>query len=177
MLDKWLQNFGERKTIMVKSKTKYHATNEEVERIFAANHIPCIRTIEMLGNGEFNAAFKVCTEEKKEYVVKIAPPRNSKILSYENNMMESEVFWYEQMREKTDIYIPEVYAFDFSEKIIPASYFIMEKIDGKMLWEMGFSETAYAKVQEQKIYMLTQIHQIHNNLFGYMQTGLQNSWY
>ena len=167
----------ERDIIMIKSKTKFSATNEEVIRMFEANNMPRIKTIETLGNGEFNAAFKVCTEENKEYVVKIAPPRDSKVLTYENNMMESEVFWYEQMREKTDICIPEVYASDFSQKIIPASYFIMEKMDGKPLWEMGFSETEYAKVQEQKIDMLTQIHRIHNHLFGYRQTGLHNSWY
>ena len=129
---------------MIKSKTKFSATNEEIIRMFEANNMPRIKTIETLGNGEFNAAFKVCTEENKEYVVKIAPPRDSKVLTYENNMMESEVFWYEQMREKTDICIPEVYASDFSQKIIPASYFIMEKMDGKPLWEMGFSETEYA---------------------------------
>ena len=84
---------------MIKSKTKYNATNEEIVRIFAANHMPHIRTVETLGNGEFNAAFQVCTEENNEYVVKIAPPCDSKVLTYEKNMMESEVFWYEQMRE------------------------------------------------------------------------------
>ena len=46
----------ERKTIMIKSKTKYNATNEEIVKIFAANHMPGIKSVEPLGNGEFNAA-------------------------------------------------------------------------------------------------------------------------
>lgn len=44
---------------MIKSKTKFIATNEEIERIFVENNMPRIRTVETLGNGEFNAAFKV----------------------------------------------------------------------------------------------------------------------
>lgn len=162
---------------MIKSKTKFRATEEDIVRIFRANNMSPIITVETLGNGEFNAVFKVCTEDNKEYAVKIAPSHDSKVLTYENNMMKSEVFWYEQMREKIDISIPKVYVSDFSENIISTSYFIMEKMDGKPLWEMGFTDAEYAKVQEQKIFMLTQIHQIHNDMFGYIQTGLQNSWY
>ncbi|MDD5899685.1 MAG: hypothetical protein PUC73_02110 [Lachnospiraceae bacterium] len=41
---------------MIKSKTKYNATNEEIVKIFAANHMPGIKSVEPLGNGEFNAA-------------------------------------------------------------------------------------------------------------------------
>ena len=104
---------------MIKSKTKFNETKEDVVKIFEANYLPRFTTykynLEILGNGEFNAAFKVCTEENKEYVVKMAPPHDSKVLTYEKNMMESEVFWYEQMREKTDILIPKVYASDFTK--------------------------------------------------------------
>lgn len=162
---------------MIQSKTKYEATKEDIVQIFAKHGMPEICEIETMGNGEFNAAFKVCTADKKEYVLKIAPPIGSRILTYENHMMESEVFWYEKMRENTDILIPKVYVSNFSKDIISASYFIMEKMEGKPLWEVGFSNEEYEKVQEQKIYMLTQIHRIHNDRFGYQQTGLQSSWY
>ena len=30
---------------------------------------------------------------KKSYVIKIAPPKDAKVLTYEHNMMASEVFW------------------------------------------------------------------------------------
>ena len=130
---------------MIKSKTKYNASKEELARIFAANDMPTVKAVEVLGNGEFNAAFKV-TAGDKQYVVKIAPPRGSVVLTYENNMMESEVFWYSQLREKTDIRVPQVYAFDFSEKLIPARYFIMERMEGKPLWEVGFSEAEYRDI-------------------------------
>ena len=51
---------------MIKSKTKYSGTKEELVRFFAANHMPGIKSVEALGNGEFNVACQVCKEEKSE---------------------------------------------------------------------------------------------------------------
>jgi hypothetical protein len=48
---------------------------------------------------------------------------------------------------------------------------------GKALWEAGLSDNEYQAVQKQKISMLTKIHRIANNRYGYIQTGLENSWY
>ena len=92
-------------------------------------------------------------------------------------MMESEVFWYEQMREKTDILCPRVIASDFSKKIIKSSCFIMEMMAGEPLWAMGFSDQEYEAVQRQKIGMLTKIHRIPNDRYGYIQMGLRTSWH
>ncbi|WP_026527246.1 phosphotransferase family protein [Butyrivibrio sp. VCD2006] len=162
---------------MVVSKTKYEASEAEIKELFALHKVGDVTEIAPLGNGEFNAAYKVTCDNGVSYALKIAPPENAKVLSYEKNMMESEVFWYSQMHEKTDILCPKVYASDFSKEVIKSNCFIMEMMEGEPLWAMNFSDKEYEEVQKQKICMLTKIHRITNDRFGYMQMGLMPSWY
>ena len=162
---------------MVTSKTKYEAGEAEIKELFSFHKIGNVLDISPLGNGEFNAAYKVICDNKDTYALKIAPPDDSKVLSYEKNMMGSEVFWYKQMHEKTDILCPRVYVYDPSKKIIKSSCFIMEMMEGEPLWAVDFSEPEYEEVQKQKIGMLAKIHKIANDGFGYIQTGLKPSWY
>ena len=162
---------------MVISKTTYEASEAEIRELFSFHGIGNVVDTAVLGNGEFNAAYKVTCDNGVNYALKIAPPEGAKVLSYEKDMMESEVFWYSQMREKTDILCPEVYVSDFSKEIIKSNCFIMEMMAGKPLWEMGFSPQEYEAVQKQKIGMLTKIHRIANDGYGYIQTGLAASWH
>ena len=162
---------------MVISKTKYEASEAAIRELFSCHDVGHVVSVAALGNGEFNAAYRVTCEDGMDYALKIAPPEGATVLSYEKNMMESEVFWYSQMHEKTDILCPQVYVSDFSKKIIKSNCFIMEMMPGKPLWEMGFTEQEYEDVQKQKIAMLTKIHRIENDRYGYIQTGLEASWY
>ena len=50
---------------MIKSKTKYQITQKEIMQIFEKNNIHNISEIKPLGNGEFNAAYQICTDEGK----------------------------------------------------------------------------------------------------------------
>ncbi|MBR0513040.1 MAG: aminoglycoside phosphotransferase family protein [Clostridia bacterium] len=159
------------------SKTKYEASEAEIRELFSFHNVGNVVDTAALGNGEFNAAYKVTCDNGAAYALKIAPPEGAKVLSYEKNMMEAEVFWYSQMHEKTDILCPQVYVSDFSKKIIRSNCFIMEMMAGKPLWEIGFSAEEYEAVQQQKIGMLTKIHRITNDGYGYIQTGLAASWY
>ena len=159
------------------SKTKYKASEAEIRKLFSFHKVGNVVDTAALGNGEFNAAYKVTCDNGAAYALKIAPPAGAKVLSYEKNMMEAEVFWYSQMHEKTDILCPQVYVSDFSKEIIKSNCFIMEMMAGKPLWEMDFTAEAYEAVQQQKIGMLTKIHRIANDGYGYIQTGLTASWY
>ncbi len=161
---------------MAKSKTKYQATQEEIIALFKESGIQEITKIEPLGAGEFNAAYKVITP-RKAYVLKIAPPDDAEVLTYEKKMMEAEVFWYGQMAEKTDIVIPKVYAFDFSHKIIGAHCFIMEFLEGEPLWAVSCDEEKRERIQAQKVNMLTKIHAIPGKKYGYLQVGPKDTWY
>ncbi len=162
---------------MIISRTKYEAGEEEIIRLFEVNKVGKVIKTAPLGDGEFNAAFKVTCEDGKDYVLKIAPPEGATILSYEKNMMDSEVYWYRKMKENTDILCPEIYASDFSGKIIKSACFIMQMMAGEPLWKCDFSKEEAVRVQEEKIGMLTKIHVIKNDRYGYRQLGLHDSWY
>lgn len=71
---------------------------------------------------------------------------------------------------------PEVYVSDFSGKIIKSSRFIMQMMDGDPLWKCDFTPEEAARVQAEKIGMLTKIHTIKNDRYGYRQSGLHPSW-
>ena len=162
---------------MAISKTKYEASKAEIRELFSFHKMGNVLDVAALGNGEFNAAYKVTCDNGTDYALKIAPPEGASVLSYEKNMMEAEVFWYSQMHEKTDILCPRVFISDFSKRIVKSNCFIMEMMAGKALWEAGLTDQEYEAVQKQKISMLTKIHRITNDRYGYIQTGLDDSWY
>lgn len=158
------------------SRTKYKIDNATIEKLFNSAGIDGIEEISPLGAGEYNAVFnvKVCG---KEYALKIAPTDDVPVLTYEKNMMASEVFWYKQMREHTSIDVPEVYYVDFEKKLIPACYFIMEKLPGQQLDKMEFSKEEKTDMESVTAKMAAQIHKIKNDKFGYIQSGLYDDWY
>ena len=79
------------------SKTKYEASEAEIIELFSFHKMGNVTDIAALGAGEFNSVYKVTCDNDTSYALKIAPPQNAKVLSYENNLMKSEVFWYSQM--------------------------------------------------------------------------------
>lgn len=87
---------------MIKSRTKYEATEEEIKSLFKDYGVGKVIKTRPLGDGEFNAAFMVTCDNGNDYVLKIAPPKGARVLTYEKNMMDSEVYWYGKMKENTD---------------------------------------------------------------------------
>ena len=158
------------------SRTKYPIDTSGVCALFVAEGIHGVREVSPLGAGEYNAVFQARTDEKS-YVIKIAPPPEIPVLTYEKNIMRAEVYWYQRMREGTDIRVPEVYAQGFEHARIPSDYFIMEKLPGKQLDQMDFTPAEKAGAAVQTTKMAAQIHQIKNDRFGYIQNGLYDSWY
>ena len=161
---------------MAISKTKYLASNEEIISLFARHGIEGITEISPLGDGEFNAVYKVVAGENR-YALKIAPPKDAKVLGYEQNMMHSEVYWYGQIDQHTSIVTPKVIASDFTHQDIASDCFIMTLLDAQPLYKFNFTESEMVNVQEQKIEMLTMIHKVKGEQFGYIQMGLHDSWY
>lgn len=162
--------------IQMKSKTKYQITDRKIKELFENAGIKNPKNIEPLGAGEYNAVFSV-TAGEKEYALKIAPLPSFPVLTYEKDMMRSEVFWYETMKEKTEILIPRIFYKDFSRSLIPCDYFIMEKIKGKTLDKAELSELEMKKAREEIVHMLSMLHEIRSDKFGYIQNELYDNWY
>ena len=84
------------------SHTKFEIEEATILRLFAQAGISGVLSARPLGDGEFNAVYLAHTQGK-DYVLKIAPRADAPVMTYEQNMMQSEVFWYEQMRARTGI--------------------------------------------------------------------------
>jgi len=158
------------------SKTKFSADAKSILRLFDAAGIPNAHDIRPLGEGEFSAVYSI-RADGREYVLKIAPSENIPVLTYEKNMMASEVFWYGVMREQTDIRVPDIYAVDDSHSIIPASYCIMELLPGTPLNRAGLTPEEKAVCLAELARMTARMHKVANDRFGYPQNGLHDTWY
>lgn len=158
------------------SKTKFSADAKTILRLFDAAGIPNACDIRPLGEGEFSAVFAV-RANGREYALKIAPRADIPVLTYEQNMMASEVFWYGVMREQADIRVPDVYAVDDSKSLLPASYFIMELLPGTPLNRADLTPEEKAECLAELARMTARMHTIKNDRFGYPQNGLHETWY
>lgn len=160
----------------MKSKTKLLLDESAIVDVFRDAGIEGITSISALGAGEYNAVFAVTTPEQN-YAMKIAPPSGIEVLSYEKDLLQSEIFWYDQISRNTSIRVPRVFYSDFSRKKIESPYFIMELLDGEQLNLMNFTEHERNECIAAKAKMAAQIHEITNDCFGYIQNGLKSTWY
>jgi len=158
------------------STTKYKINKHDISKLFFAAGLHDVEEITPLGAGEFNAVFSV-KSDGKEHVIKIAPSADTPVMTLEQGMMASEVFWYEQIRANTPIRVPEVYHADFSRKIIPADWFIMEKLPGQQLDNADFSNVEKTDANTVTAKMAAYIHKLSNGKLGYVQNELFDNWY
>lgn len=158
------------------SRTKYAIDPKTVGTLFRAAGLGAAESVAELGAGEFNAVFSV-RANGKDYALKIAPSGEIPVMTYEKDMMQSEVYWYGQIREHTSIRVPEIYAQDFTGQHIPTQYFIMEKLPGQPLDQIKLPPAQKAASATITAKMAAQIHRIQNDRFGYIQNELYDTWY
>ena len=159
----------------MKSSTKVLLNSHAVTALCEASGFPNAQNVSPLGAGEFNAVYAFESAGRK-YALKIAPDSRSPVMTYEKNMMRSEVFWYEKLRAHTRIAVPEIFHTDFSRTLLPSDFFIMELVPGRQMNEMDFSPAEKAAATEKLPRMAAEIHKIKNQGFGYPQCGLYDTW-
>jgi aminoglycoside phosphotransferase (APT) family kinase protein len=86
-----------------------------------------------LKEGWFNVAYNVRLADGRDVILKIAPPKGAAILTYEKNIMETEVTSMRMVRENPAVPVPEIYCFDNAQDLCDADYFFMEKLTGDNL--------------------------------------------
>ena len=64
--------------------------------------------IRELTEGYFNVAYLLLFDSGRESVLKIAPPKDARIMSYEKNIMYSEVTAMRLAAQKTDVPVAEI---------------------------------------------------------------------
>lgn len=160
----------------MKSKTKFLVDDAMAVKLFESAGLKNINSISLLGDGEFNAVYQ-CESDGKWYVLKIAPDSNAPTLIYEKDMIKAEVYWYDMIRTNTDIKVPQVYYYDSSKKLVPTSYFVMEKLEGDNPSNMKMSAEEKHDFGSNLAVMCSKIHKVRGEKFGYIQNELHDDWY
>lgn len=160
---------------MVISRTKYDISHTDIKRIFVHAGLGEVENIRILGAGEFNSAYAV-DAGGKTYALKVGA-NNASVQIYEQDMMKSEVHWYQVMERQTDLRIPKVYFSDFTKELVSTNYFIMEYISGTPRSDLTVTPEQKEKGDREIARMIAKLHRIRGEQFGYIQAGLQDTWY
>lgn len=158
------------------SRTKPELTGTQVQDMFDAACLGKVASFNKLGDGEYNAVYDVITD-MGNYVLKVSPLDKTGILTYEQDMMRGEVFWYAQIRTHTNVKVPYVYYKDFSHTVFPSDYFIMERMEGEQLNNANLSDEEKLWCKEEIARIIAKFHKIQNNKYGYLQNQLYDNWY
>lgn len=129
-----------------------------------------IGEIKELKGGMFNAIYRI--ERRKEgdaVILKVGVVPGTTLLTYERDIMPVEVECYRMIREQTTVPVPEVLAYDFSKKHIPANYFFMTELTGEPFSGVmkKMDRENVDRIREELAGYLHQLHGIKGNYFGY----------
>ncbi|MEX1376276.1 MAG: aminoglycoside phosphotransferase family protein [Eubacteriales bacterium] len=153
----------------MKSLTKSTVTKEQIEKA-CKKHFNCtIDEYHELNDGFYNISYLVRLSDGKETVLKIAPPKDVDILTYEKDIMATETLFYKLTFEHTDIKVPRILAEDDSCEIISSPYYFMSKLEGMPLNKIKkitpeMRKNIYITLAE----YLAKIHNIKGETFGYI---------
>ena len=158
----------------MESATKNKQSNEDilkmVQKGFGKHITSDDITIKELSEGFFNVAYEVILPGK-EIILKIAPPINSKIMTYEHNIMQAEVDALRTVKTNTTVPVPEVLYYDASHNLCNADYFFMEKIEGESYHKLK-NDGMPEEVQKEIMYDIGrynyEMNQILGTKFGYI---------
>ena len=111
--------------------------NIEQARAIAQKHLSQpLRKFSELADGYFNAAYRLDLADGATRVLKVAPLSHVQTLRYERDIMQAEVGALQQVRQQTEMPVPQVYVHDTSRALLPADYFVMDFIPGISFWNL-----------------------------------------
>lgn len=158
----------------MESLTKNKKTREQIERMAArafegVKLAPGDDAVQELKEGWFNVAYCVRLADGREVILKIAPPVDAEILTYEKNIMVTEVTSMRLVRQNPNIPVPEIYAFDTAHDLCDSDYFFMEKLAGDNLEHVreGMPAETRTAVDLQIGAIIREINTFGGDYFGY----------
>lgn len=118
----------------MESLTKNKQPKETIAKMVQKYFSPLAMTdYTELTEGFFNMAYEIRLSNGEKVILKIAPSKEMRIMTYEKNIMFSEVKAMKLAASLDGIPVPKVIGFDDSCTICSSPYFFMEKLSGKSL--------------------------------------------
>lgn len=112
--------------------TKTKLTRTEIEPLVrqAFGGGTTTRDMSELTGGMFNAAYRLRLSDGRETILKVSPPADARILTYETDIMRTEVEALRLVYGLDGVPVPEVYHYDPSRSLIGSEFFFMEFVPG-----------------------------------------------
>lgn len=158
----------------MESQTKNRKTRAEIARMVArafenmtiASDDDAIRELK---DGWFNAAYCIRLSDGREVILKIAPPQHAEVMTYEANIMTTEVTTMRLVAQNPAIPVPEIYYFDTARDLCDSDYFFMEKINGDNLDHVraSLSPDIQASIDQHIGVIIREVNQFTGTYFGY----------
>jgi len=92
-----------------------------------------VEAFEELTDGWFNAAYRLDLSDGRRVVLKVAPPPDVEVLTYEHDIIHAEVMALRLVRAHTDAPVPEVLWFDDRGGRLASPLFVMPFVVGESL--------------------------------------------
>ncbi len=132
-----------------------------------------LRSFHELTEGYFNSAYRIVLEDGRMAVLKVAPPVDAPVLTYEHDLMRGEVEAMRLAAADPRVPVPAVRFADLTRTRLPVDYFVMDHVDGRAWSSLreGLSVSQNAAVERSLGGITAAINEIDHPTFGYLATG------
>lgn len=158
----------------MESYTKSNVSKSEAKKLFEEAGLGVVDAIKEVEAGEFNTIFQIRSGENR-YFIKFGSSPEVKVLSYEKDILNTEITFYETL-EGSAVKRPQVVFSDNTREKVGVDYFVMEALNVPLL---GYT---FPSVKQRKRFSyqlganLAELHKIKGEGFGYPQCGLKQTW-
>jgi aminoglycoside phosphotransferase (APT) family kinase protein len=115
---------------ITKNRQSLPALRAMISRAYGVSRVPLGDDwVTELSHGWFNVAYRIRLRDGAQVVLKIAPPAEVEVLTYERGAMATELAAIRMIHEHTTVPVPAVHFADCSRELCDADYFFMEFVD------------------------------------------------
>lgn len=167
----------------MESITKYRQTPETlrrmIERAYGEGLVPVGDDFAVeLGHGWFNVAYLLRLADGRQVVLKIAPPPEVEVMTYEVDALAGEVAAIRLIEQRTSVPVPHVDHYDPTCELIEAPWFVMTCVPGANLGEVGegWAPERVAAATRQLGALNAELNRIVGEGFGRFGRTLRSGW-
>ncbi|MGV9558836.1 phosphotransferase family protein [Streptomyces sp. NPDC003522] len=131
-----------------------------------------------LSDGWFNVAYRIRLRSGTQVVLKIAPPPDVEVMTYERGAMATELQALRLIREHTKVPVPEVEFADRTHEVCDADYFFMTYIDADNLHSVrdNLTQTQMNAYDEALGAITRELNTIPGSAFGPLAGPGESTW-
>lgn len=150
------------------SVTKTVVSEELIEKMVHKAFGCAPKKITELTEGYFNVAYRVELGDRP-VLLKVAPSPDVDILTYEKNIMWTEVDTMRLVKKQTGVPVPEILFYDASRELCDRTYFFMEYLPGRSFFSCmeELSEEEKSRIFHQVGQYTKELNRITGEKFGY----------